>query len=230
MVLQRRWTELSIETVCVARRDGALPPNVAAIDELMPMCKQHTWVQLELFLAARPGRIVLHSTLQSSTVFPHGGWCPKERLAEDGVIHACYQLLETSTKAYPQRTEWNVRDSDGTVVFTVSDSLTGGSRKTMLLAQKHKKPVVHLPRTGSVMHAANELRGFVEKNGIRVLNVAGSRASKEPEVGLWVQQVLETAWLPSSSSGSDQQSIRRSALDDHGSGVRTLYRCRIERI
>src|SRR5437870_597323 len=26
---------------------------------------------------------------------PHGGWCPKDRLSEDGAIAACYDLQET---------------------------------------------------------------------------------------------------------------------------------------
>src|SRR5689334_4915266 len=77
---------------------------------------------------------------------PYGGWCPKRRLAEDGPIPAYYQLQQTSTKAYPLRTEWNVRDSDGTVVFTINPALSGGSRRTLLLAEKYNKPVLHLPR------------------------------------------------------------------------------------
>ncbi len=36
---------------------------------------------------------------------PHGGSCPRGRLAEDGPIDHRYQLQETSIKSYPQRTE-----------------------------------------------------------------------------------------------------------------------------
>ena len=49
---------------------------------------------------------------------PCGGWCPKGRKAEDGPIAAHYPLTETPLDSYPQRTEWNVRDSDGTLVLT----------------------------------------------------------------------------------------------------------------
>src|SRR5262245_51361441 len=48
---------------------------------------------------------------------PCGGWCPKGRLAEDGPIPERYPLKETTLRVYPQRTEWNVRDSDGTLVL-----------------------------------------------------------------------------------------------------------------
>jgi len=46
---------------------------------------------------------------------PHGGWCPKGRLAEDAILDSRYQLKETPLAIYEQRTEWNVRDSDGKV-------------------------------------------------------------------------------------------------------------------
>jgi Circularly permutated YpsA SLOG family len=46
-----------------------------------------------------------------------GGWCPKGRKAEDGRIDPKYPLRETRSAAYIQRTEWNVRDSDATVLF-----------------------------------------------------------------------------------------------------------------
>ena len=39
---------------------------------------------------------------------PHGGWCPKGRLAEDGSLDLRYQMQETPSQGYVQRTEWNV--------------------------------------------------------------------------------------------------------------------------
>ena len=56
---------------------------------------------------------------------PHGGWCPKNRKAEDGVIVRRYKLIETPTANYAQRTEWNVRDSDATVIFNIAAALKG---------------------------------------------------------------------------------------------------------
>ena len=74
---------------------------------------------------------------------PHGGWCPKGRKAEDGVIDARYELKESTSASYLQRTEWNVRDSTGTVIFTLCAELTGGSKKTADFAKKHQKPWIH---------------------------------------------------------------------------------------
>ena len=70
----------------------------------------------------------------------HGGWCPKGRKAEDGPVAGHYALKETPSASYPQRTQWNVRDSDGTVIFTMATKLTGGSKLTADAAKKFGKP------------------------------------------------------------------------------------------
>lgn len=107
------------------------------------------------------------------------------------MIAAKYELQETPRKDYPQRTEWNVRDSDGTVIFTLAAKLSGGSKKTQGFAIQHRKPVIHLSASMGVDRAALALRAFVEEHHIHDLNVAGSRASKEPAVCDWVTAVLD---------------------------------------
>jgi hypothetical protein len=59
----------------------------------------------------------------------HGGWYPKGRTAAHGPIYARYRLEEPTGRAYSQRTEWNVRDNDATVIFPVADRLTEGSKR-----------------------------------------------------------------------------------------------------
>jgi hypothetical protein len=125
---------------------------------------------------------------------PHGGWCPKGRKAEDGPIDKRYQLQETPSANYVQRTEWNALESDGTVVFSIGEILTGGSMKTVEFARKHGRPVLHLSKARGISDEATALRRFIEEYNIRVLNVAGPRASKEPEVGSLVKDVLNRAW------------------------------------
>ena len=125
---------------------------------------------------------------------PHGGWCPKGRKAEDGPLDARYQLQETPRADYLQRTEWNARDSDGTVVVSIAEVLTGGSKKTVDLARKHGKPVLHISQAGGRVAAEMALRRFVEENNIRALNVAGPRGSKEPSVAAFVNDLLESTW------------------------------------
>jgi putative molybdenum carrier protein len=105
-----------------------------------------------------------------------------------------YGLTETPSESYLQRTEWNVRDSDGTVILSLAETLTGGSRKTAELAQQHGKPWLHLAREANRSDAGEQLRRFAREHDVRVLNVAGPRASTEPEVGAFVRAILDRAF------------------------------------
>ena len=129
---------------------------------------------------------------------PHGGWCPRGRLAEDGAIPGRYQLSETPDSDFSRRTEWNVRDSDGTVIFSIAPALAGGSRQTAKLAQRYQKPCLLLSRERDGETAAGKLRDFLAGQGIKVLNVAGPRQSQEPEVGRFTIETLEQ-WRMSDS-------------------------------
>jgi hypothetical protein len=122
---------------------------------------------------------------------PHGGWCPRGRLAEDGALERCYELKETPEEEYPQRTEWNVRDADGTVIFSIAPELTGGSKLTAELAAELGKPCLHLSEVRDGPNAAARLRAFASDHAIRVLNIAGPRASNEPAVAKFVIETLE---------------------------------------
>ena len=124
---------------------------------------------------------------------PHGGWCPAGRKAEDGPIGPRYQLKATPSAGYVQRTEWNVRDSDGTVVFSIAPVLTSGSKKTVELAHKHHKPVIHIARDDGPASPAQALLSFIQDNKIKVLNVAGPRASKEQDAYCFVKDMLGNA-------------------------------------
>ena len=128
--------------------------------------------------------------------FPHGGWCPKGRKAEDGLIGGQYQLIETQSSSYLQRTEWNVRDSDATVIFTITSQLSGGSKRTAEFAEKHRKPWIHLARQStSYEEPALILQRFVEEISVRELNVAGTRASKEPDVWRFAYDTIKAAFF-----------------------------------
>jgi hypothetical protein len=115
---------------------------------------------------------------------PCGGWCPKGRLAEDGPIPERYPLAETTLPVYPQRTERNVRDSDGTLVLTMVDGANrvasaprgSGTALTIQLARRQKKPclVVNL----NDQPAIERVRRWCRANQIRIQNVAGPRESE----------------------------------------------------
>ncbi len=113
---------------------------------------------------------------------PHGGAIPKGRLTEDGPLPRKYSLTELSTRSYPERTEKNVVDSDGTVIFS-HGVLTGGSLFTEKMTFLHEKPVLHLDMDKlTEQEAAAVLKDFIQENSIEILNVAGSRGSNEPQI------------------------------------------------
>lgn len=122
---------------------------------------------------------------------PHGGSCAKGRAAEDGPLDAKYQLTETAEKESIHRTRANVRDSDGTVVFT-EGPLEGGSRVTADYALKQGKPCLHLDlRAFAPAAAAEHLKKWIELCKVGVLNVAGPRGSHAPEIYKLVTKTLE---------------------------------------
>ena len=122
---------------------------------------------------------------------PHGGAIPKGRMTEDGALPEKYNLEVMATKSYPKRTEKNVINSDGTVIFT-HGKLTGGSLLTRKKAVEHDKPFIHLDLTAiEIKGTVVALQGFIENNSIEVLNVAGSRASKDERIYNTVFEVID---------------------------------------
>jgi len=52
-------------------------------------------------------------------------------------------LRETPSRSYSQRTEWNVRDSDGTLILC-RGKMSGGTRLTAELCCRYERPLLVL--------------------------------------------------------------------------------------
>lgn len=117
---------------------------------------------------------------------PCGGWCPKGRRAEDGPIPSHYPLLETPSRDYAERTEWNVRDSDGTLVL-VPEKASGGSALTIKMAEALGKPCLAI--APEVEPAA--LGSWLSRHGVSVLNVAGARETESNDMYGRTRTLLE---------------------------------------
>jgi len=104
-----------------------------------------------------------------------GGWCPAGRRAEDGRVPDRYPLRETPSGGTEERTEWNVRDSDGTLVVFIGP-LRGGTERAVQAAHRLGRPllVVDLARGEDPAVVAK----WIADRGIRTLNVAGPRESE----------------------------------------------------
>ena len=124
---------------------------------------------------------------------PHGGWIPKGRITEEGPLSDKYQLQEMPTTSYPARTEQNVINSDGTVIFSRGKP-TGETDYTRKMVLKHKRQLLHIDlnlRTSYV--AGHLLSSWIDLQHIKILNVAGPRASIDQAIYNDVYRVLEMA-------------------------------------
>lgn len=119
---------------------------------------------------------------------PHGGWCPKGRRAEDGIIPDRYFLQETESEGYMQRTKWNVRDSDATLIVSLAPELKTGSLFTYEYSRKITKPCLHIYPDNQWRQLISEFLGV---NSIRVINVAGPCASNAVGIEYFVYLVLD---------------------------------------
>jgi Circularly permutated YpsA SLOG family len=110
---------------------------------------------------------------------PCGGWCPRGRKAEDGILAAHYPLAETATEAYSERTERNVLESDGTLAL-VRGRPSGGTGLTIDLARQHGKPCLVVDMARAI--SPRIIQDWINENQIQVLNVAGPRESQAPGI------------------------------------------------
>jgi putative molybdenum carrier protein len=112
--------------------------------------------------------------------FPCGGWCPRGRAAEDGVISERYPLSEMAEGGYLERTIRNVADSDATLVLYFSE-LHGGTEQTVVHCIRRQKPYKLVDAAEIAPLRASELAAdFIAAHDVRALNVAGPRASHAP--------------------------------------------------
>ena len=121
-----------------------------------------------------------------------GGWCPHDRRSEDGTIPSRYPLRETASRNYSVRTEWNVRDSDATLIL-VLDHVSSGTRLTADSAKAQGQPfrieylsVDSKPRLLtdelSLEQRVAEVADWIRREQVQTLNVAGPRGSSRKDV------------------------------------------------
>ncbi len=117
-----------------------------------------------------------------------GGWCPPGRVCEGGTIPCVFPLRETPFDRSPlathmprsQRTEWNVRDSDATLVLQLSYVDDPGTQSTLDFCYRFRKHTCNLSLLES--SAAQRVCSWLLDHDIRILNVAGPSEKTQPGV------------------------------------------------
>jgi hypothetical protein len=69
----------------------------------------------------------------------------------------------------------------------MTGELSGGSRVTATFARAQGRPFLHVNASSSILEVATFLRGI---EMLRSVNVAGSRASKSPDIASRVIEIL----------------------------------------
>ena len=110
-----------------------------------------------------------------------GGWCPRGRIAEDGVIADIYPLRETETAKYAGRTRRNVRDSGATLVLTRGRP-SGGTAFTLDIARRLGRPSLVVDLGSANSGTPDRAGAWIEAEGVATLNVAGPRESTAPGI------------------------------------------------
>jgi hypothetical protein len=110
--------------------------------------------------------------------FAIGGWCPRGRWAEDGPISSDYPLRETAGDDPAERTRFNVRDSDATLVLTLG-APDSGTRLTVEIAREMGRPVAVFDLG---IAEAKDVRAWVHGTRPKCLNIAGPRESNAPGI------------------------------------------------
>ena len=140
---------------------------------------------------------------------PVGGWCPQGRRAEDGRIPRRYPLKETPSSRYGQRTAWNVRDSDATLILTVGP-LTRGTAFTHKVTHTYSRPVyvVDLAET----RAISPVRRWLARHTVRTLNIAGPRGSTVPGIDVLAARYLRRLFSSlTRASSAEAQPVETAA-------------------
>lgn len=123
------------------------------------------------------------------------GWIPRGWLTEEGPMPwlEVFGLRETPEAGYPQRTSWNVRDAEVTILF--GDPTSRGSRLTIECCEMHARPILRIPWDPSKPADPSDARAaaivaWLRKHGATHINGAGNRESVAPGITVAADRLI----------------------------------------
>ena len=125
----------------------------------------------------------------------HGGWIPKGRLTQDGILPPKYRLQEMATEDYHQCIEQNVIDARGTLILTYGRP-AGYSDYARKMTLKHKRQLLGVDFRQTIsLKAASLIHGWIRLQRVDVLYVIGPSTKVHSEMEKQTRQVVESALL-----------------------------------
>lgn len=124
---------------------------------------------------------------------PHGGWIPKDRKTEDGIITGKYRLHEMPFTSNTDCTVKNVLESDATLIISYG-KLTKEPAFSRKLAMKNGRNWLNIDLNMTpAVQAISIISSWIRLYKIEILNVTGPRASKGPKIYQDTMNLLEKA-------------------------------------
>jgi hypothetical protein len=97
------------------------------------------------------------------------------------------------TDSFSERTRQNVIDSDGTIIIS-HGKLSGGSALTQAYAEKYNRPYLHIDlNSTNPFSAVKSISYWLTHHDIEILNIAGPRQSKDPNIYDATKSLLKSA-------------------------------------
>jgi len=146
------------------------------------------------------------------------GWCPPDRSCDSGPIPGWIPVQPTPCERSERapdvsrslRTEWNVRDSDATLIIRwigAGDSRPAdpGTEWTLTAANEYVRPVyaLEVDMETNAQATLNDLINWIRANDVRVLNIAGPSDCTAPDAGPWTYEFLRKLFANSSPRPED---------------------------
>jgi hypothetical protein len=122
--------------------------------------------------------------------FDYGGFCPKGRRAEDGVVDEKYRLTETRSDRYYLRTMRNIKHSNATIII-YSAKMGRGTAVTRKYCKNLKKRYLVINSKSGFSLNQSKIYSFILKHNIKTLNIAGDRESSSPGIYDYTLKLLK---------------------------------------
>jgi len=118
-----------------------------------------------------------------------GGFCPKGRLAEDGIISGIYPLIETNSSLYKERTRLNVEISDALLII-YENNIGSGTQLAIEVAKTLNKDYHVIQVPSDEIHIDRILKWLLFLKPANI-NIAGPRESNDKGIYLHTIEFLE---------------------------------------
>lgn len=126
----------------------------------------------------------------------HGGWCPPGRICENGKIPDQFNLKETPTERdhsasdipRSQRTIWNVRDSDASLIFMGPEHKDKGTELAIQTSVDLGKPYLIIDPADA--EALIVIKKWLNEMEIEILSIGGPSENSNPGIYNMVYDIL----------------------------------------